>query len=42
MINSLGTFKEFTDGTIKTVFDVGNKRIIEMSLFSLCGIKVWV
>ena len=32
MINSLGTFKDFTDGTIKTVFDVGNKRIIEMSL----------
>ena len=32
MISSLGTFKDFTDGTIKTVFDVGNKRIIEMSL----------
>ena len=32
MINSLGTFKDFKDGTIKTVFDVGNKRIIEMSL----------
>ena len=32
MINNLGTFKDFTDGTIKTVFDVGNKRIIEMSL----------
>ncbi len=32
MIKNLGTFKDFCDGTLKTVFDVGNKKIIEMSL----------
>ena len=32
MIKNLGTFKDFSDGTLKTVFDVGNKKIIEMSL----------
>lgn len=28
----LGTFKDFSDGTLKSVFDIGNKKIIEMSL----------
>lgn len=32
MIKNLGTFKDFSDGTLKTVFDVGDKKIIEMSL----------
>lgn len=32
MINKIGTFKDFRDGTLKTVFDVGDNRIIEMSL----------
>ena len=32
MIKKLGTFKDFSDGTLKTVFDIGDKKIIEMSL----------
>ncbi len=32
MIKNMGTFKDFSDGTLKTVFDIGNKKIIEMSL----------
>ena len=32
MIKNMGTFKDFSDGTIKTVLDNGNKKIIEMSL----------
>lgn len=32
MINNLGTFKDFSDGTLKSVFDIGDKKIIEMSL----------
>lgn len=32
MIKNMGTFKDFSDGTLKTVFDVGDKKIIEMSL----------
>ena len=32
MIKNLGTFKDFTDGTLKSVFDVGDKKIIEISL----------
>lgn len=32
MIKNLGTFKDYSDGTLKTVFDIGDKRIIEMSL----------
>lgn len=32
MINKIGTFKDYNDGTLKTVFDVGNNNIIEMSL----------
>lgn len=32
MINNLGTFKDFSDGTLKTVFDIGENKIIEMSL----------
>lgn len=31
-MENLGTFKDFNDGTLKSVFDIGNKRIIEMSL----------
>lgn len=25
MINKIGTFKDYNDGTLKTVFDVGDK-----------------
>ena len=32
MIKNIGTFKDFSDGTLKSVFDIGGKRIIEMSL----------
>lgn len=32
MIKNMGTFKDFSDGTLKTVFDIGDKKIIEMSL----------
>lgn len=32
MIKNIGTFKDFSDGTLKTVFDIGDKKIIEMSL----------
>ena len=32
MVKNMGTFKDFSDGTLKTVFDIGNKKIIEMSL----------
>lgn len=32
MIKNMGTFKDFNDGTLKSVFDIGSKRIIEMSL----------
>ncbi len=32
MIKNMGTFKDFSDETLKTVFDIGNKKIIEMSL----------
>ena len=32
MIKSLGTFKDFSDGTLKSVFDLGDKKIVEMSL----------
>ena len=32
MISKIGTFKDYSDGTLKTVFDVGNNKIIEMSL----------
>lgn len=32
MINKIGTFKDYNDGTLKTVFDVGANKIIEMSL----------
>lgn len=32
MIKNMGTFKDFTDGTLKTVYDVGSNKIIEMSL----------
>lgn len=32
MITNIGTFKDYSDETIKTVFDAGDKKIIEMSL----------
>ena len=32
MIKKLGTFKDYTDGTLKSVYDIGNNKIIEMSL----------
>ena len=32
MIKKLGVFKDFSDGTLKSVFDAQNKKIIEMSL----------
>lgn len=32
MINKLGTFKDFSDGTLKSVFAVDDNKIIEMSL----------
>ncbi len=32
MIHSLGVFKDFSDGTLKSVFEVDHKKIIEMSL----------
>ena len=32
MINKIGTFKDYNDGILKTVFDVGDNKIIEMSL----------
>ncbi len=28
MINKIGTFKDYSDGTLKTVFDVGANKII--------------
>ena len=32
MVKNIGTFKDFSDGTLKTVFNIGDKKIIEMSL----------
>ena len=32
MIKKLGTFQDFSDGTLKSVFDIGDNKIIEMSL----------
>lgn len=32
MIKNIGVFKDFSDGTLKSVFDIGDKKIIEMSL----------
>ena len=32
MIKKLGVFKDFSDNSIKTVFDIGNNKIIEMTL----------
>lgn len=31
-LKNLGVFKDFTDGSLKTVFDAGNNEIIEVSL----------
>ncbi len=31
-LENLGVFKDFSDGTLKTVFDVGEKQIIEVTL----------
>ena len=32
MIKKLGVFKDFSDNSIKTVFDIGSNKIIEMIL----------
>ena len=32
MLKNIGVFKDFSDGSIKTVFDLGEKKIIEMTL----------
>lgn len=32
MIKKLGVFKDFSDNSIKTVFDIGSNKIIEMTL----------
>lgn len=35
MIKNVGVFKDFDDGTLKSVFEGENKRIIEMSLLAI-------
>ena len=37
MINKIGTFKDYNDGTLKTVFDVGDGHIPEL-LESACAV----
>ena len=32
MIKNIGSFKDHTDGTIKSVYEINNKKIIEMSM----------
>lgn len=32
MLKSLGVFKDYSDGSLKSVFELGNKKIIEMTL----------
>lgn len=34
MIKTLGTFKDFSDNSLKTVFDLGENKIIEMTLLA--------
>ena len=34
MINNLGVFKDFSDNSLKTVFEVDEHKIIEMTLLS--------
>lgn len=34
MIKNIGVFKDFSDNSLKSVFDVGNKQIIEMTLLA--------
>ena len=34
MLKNLGVFKDFSDDSLKTVFEVGDKNIIEMSLLA--------
>lgn len=34
MIKNLGVFQDYTDNTLKTVFDIGENKIIEMSLLA--------
>ena len=31
-LENLGVFKDFSDGTLKTVFQIGKKQIIEVTL----------
>lgn len=40
MINKIGTFKDYNDGILKTVFDVGDNKIIEMSYYLIRMIKM--
>ena len=30
MLKSLGVFKDYSDGSLKSVFELGNKKIIEI------------
>lgn len=34
MIKNLGVFKDFSDNSLKSVFDIGNNKIIEMTLLN--------
>lgn len=34
MIQNIGVFKDFSDNSLKSVFDIGNNRIIEMTLLA--------
>ena len=34
MIKNIGVFKDFSDDSIKSVFDAGNNQIIEMTLLA--------
>lgn len=32
MVKNIGVFKDFSDNSLKSVFDLGNNKIIEMTL----------
>ena len=34
MIKNIGVFKDFSDNSLKSVFDIGNNQIIEMTLLA--------
>ena len=40
MINKIGTFKDYNDGTLKTVFDVGANKIIESLYYLIRRIRM--